>query len=681
MDFCVDHQLDGSATGALLALLQPQTGPDKSIEHIEDQLRIQLQSIFQLMQQGLDHKPCCLLIEDIHLAETGLMDAIAKLANLTGSRPLLLLLSARSDGEPLDPAWRGQFFSAQLTLMELNVFNRQESRQFAMAYASLSDDYRQRCLLRSQGHPLYLEQLLSAADESLDVLPDSILKSIQYHLDRLDIKHLRVAQTLALAGPNIETALLEFLQIDQESLDSLVREQVIVRRDERLSFRHQLMHEVIVQNTLPSRRLALHEKLARYFKLRDTRRYAEHLIHTDAANRVDVMLQSVEAQIGQGRYEEANRLIELALSSLDEKAFKPLRLPQVKVLHRLGHNVKALQLCTDHLETCDNVADCCHFSIEKGRVELLLDRLDDAETSLQQALELAVKQGYQKSRAEIHLLLGNTAFSANRLQQCLRHHKQALELAREQGHDDLVRQALGGLGDAHYSLGRMATAAGYYQQAVEQDSPGSTQAGNRAMLGYCQIFLLEMDLAEHNLTESIRQAERLYDLRGEALARNTESIRLIELGEYRAVLEQTNKALAISQMLGSTRFVLDNLSLLGLVTFYLGNADQARQILQSAWDQCTQEFEGFIGAQIAAYMARACTAPEDQQYWLDEGERLLTTDALSHNHLHFYHQAIEISLANSNPEKARDYADKLQRYTRDESLAWADKAIQQARQV
>jgi DNA-binding SARP family transcriptional activator len=676
-EFCTANELDQANAEALLDLLKPKSAATIAAEKIEDQQRIQQQAVFQLVQRGLDAKPCCLLIEDIHLAESGLMDAIAQLGNLTASRSLLLLLSARSDGEALDPAWRGQFLAAQLTLMELNVFNQQEARQLAAGFTEINEEFRERCLQRAQGHPLFLEQLLSNADDAAEALPDSIRKSIQFHLDRLDIKLQHVALTLALAGPDIDRSLLDFLQIDQASVDSLLKEQILVRRDERLAFCHQLLHEVVVQNTLPSRALTLHEKLAQYYKLRDARRYAEHLIHTDAENRAEVMLKSVEQQIETGCYEEAGRLTELARSLLDEHASRRFALPQIRVLHRLGQNRHALQLCKQYLQTCGQPRERCLLFIEQGRIELLIEQLGEARDSLQQALELVDQHDLDEPVAETYLLLGNVAFSANQLQTCLQHQQQALEHAQRSHNQELVRQALGGLGDAYYSMGRMTTAAGYYQQAVDNDSPGSIQAGNRAMLAYCQIFMLEMEQAAHNSAASIRQAERFYDLRGEALARNIECIRLIESGEYHEAIRQGEKALAIAEKLGATRFILDNLAQLAHAAIRLGEIGRAQQMLEKAWQLCQPDLQGFMGASVAVYMAQTCLGDE-QREWLEKGERLLTDDALSHNHLVFYHKVIELSLANQDTEQARHYAERLRQYTGKEPLPWADAAIRRA---
>lgn len=672
--FCTSHKLDASNAEDLLALLQQKTAIGATVDKIEDRQRVQLQSVFFLVQTVVDEKPLCLSIEDIHLAESGLMDAIAELANMTVGRPLLLLISARSDGEPLDPAWRGQFLTAQLTLMELNLFSQPEAQLLAAGFTHLSQDLRARCLQRAQGHPLFLEQLLSHADEESDVLPDSIRKSIQHHLDRLDIKLQHAAQILALAGLDFDPPLLEFLQINQTSLDSLLKEQILVRHDDRLGFCHQLLHEVVLHNTLPSRRLALHQKLAKYYKLRDAHRHAEHLIQTDAENRAKVMLDAIDEQLASGRYEEAMRLLDLTQSLLDTESFRPFGLSRVKVLQRLGHNVRALQLCDEHLASCEYETECCRFYIEKGRIELLLERLDDAGASLQRALDLAVQFVLGDLTAEIHLLLGNTAFSANRLQQCLQQHRQALDLAQAQDNDELSSQALGGLGDAYYSLGRMVTAAGFYRQAVELDLPGSIQAGNRAMFAYCQVFMLEMQAAEQNTQASIRQAERLYDLRGEALARNIECIRLIESGDNSAAITQGEAALVIAEKLGSTRFILDNLTQLGHAFLRLGEVEKARQRLQQAWQICQQGLNGFMGATVAGYLALSAKDSE-QQYWLEQGERLLTGGALSHNYLNFYHSAIELGLINGNADRARYYADKLKLYTSEESLPWADEAI------
>ena len=71
--------------------------------------------------------------------------------------------------------------------------------------------------------------------------------------------------------------------------------------------------------------------------------------------------------------------------------------------------------------------------------------------------------------------------------------------------------------------------------------------------------------------------------------------------------------------------------------------------------------------------------PERRRSVLEEGEQILRSGAISHNHFWFYRDAMESSLNIGDWEAVEGYAVALEDYTRPEPLSWCDLFIARGR--
>ena len=71
--------------------------------------------------------------------------------------------------------------------------------------------------------------------------------------------------------------------------------------------------------------------------------------------------------------------------------------------------------------------------------------------------------------------------------------------------------------------------------------------------------------------------------------------------------------------------------------------------------------------------------PERRKCVLEEGEAMLRSGAVSHNHFWFYRDAIEVSLDIGDWQEVGRYATALEDYTRPEPLPWCDLFIARGR--
>ncbi len=71
-------------------------------------------------------------------------------------------------------------------------------------------------------------------------------------------------------------------------------------------------------------------------------------------------------------------------------------------------------------------------------------------------------------------------------------------------------------------------------------------------------------------------------------------------------------------------------------------------------------------------MALVTENPERRRGFLEEGEAILRSGAISHNHFWFYRDAIQVSLNIGDWQEVERYAVALEDYTRPEPLPWCD---------
>ena len=114
------------------------------------------------------------------------------------------MLSTRPDEDPIDAAWRARARGCPLTTLDLAPLTDDESRELAASYRSLPAATVDGCIRRAQGHPLFLDQLLRAADAGETAMPASVQALVLSRVEKLgreDRQTLLAASVLGLRFP------------------------------------------------------------------------------------------------------------------------------------------------------------------------------------------------------------------------------------------------------------------------------------------------------------------------------------------------------------------------------------------------------------------------------------------------------------------------------------------------
>jgi len=218
-----------------------------------------------------EKQPLVLMVEDLHWIDPSTVEWLGLVIEQCPTANLLLLMTHRPDFEPPWPT-RGHVLA-----LRLNRLSRRQSQQLTtgvIAEAALSDDVVERIASRSDGVPLFVEELAKSVIEAGSVdsqdIPETLQDSLMARLDRLGDAR-EVAQLSAALGRGFPYELLGAVapmrEVElREGLGRLVETELLYQRGlppkATYTFRHALVQDTAYQSLLESQRQELHGRIA-----------------------------------------------------------------------------------------------------------------------------------------------------------------------------------------------------------------------------------------------------------------------------------------------------------------------------------------------------------------------------------------------------------------------------------
>jgi DNA-binding CsgD family transcriptional regulator/tetratricopeptide (TPR) repeat protein len=252
-------------------LLDPRSAQVENV-HLLDSLRL---AFLEAAAAG----PVLIVFEDLHWVDVSTQDLLTTLAG-TASGRMLLALTFRSDEihrrHPLRTTLAELRRSESARTVDLRplgdhdvealISSRTGSPPPPPLLASI--------LERSQGNPLYIEELLAAEHVSdTSGMPEHLADLLRARVDRLsdDTRHLmRVA---SVDGTSLDTeVLIRVTDRGREDVEASLREaldaNVLRQRTDQLEFRHGLIREAVYDDLLPDERTRTHASVATVLEVR-----------------------------------------------------------------------------------------------------------------------------------------------------------------------------------------------------------------------------------------------------------------------------------------------------------------------------------------------------------------------------------------------------------------------------
>jgi DNA-binding CsgD family transcriptional regulator len=230
-----------------------------------------LECLRELLEQATSRSPVLLVLEDMHWADRSTRDLAVSLAR-TATSPLVLLLTFRADElhrrHPFRSCLSDLSRAAGTERVDLQPLGRDGVTLLVEALTGHRPDAALvgAVLARSEGNPLFVEELL-AADAAGGGVPTGLADLLLARVDGLSEPSRQVLRAASVAGTRVDTPLLSAATATtDEQIEAAVREaldfNVLAQRAGLLEFRHSLLREAVYDDLLPSERTRLHEAIA-----------------------------------------------------------------------------------------------------------------------------------------------------------------------------------------------------------------------------------------------------------------------------------------------------------------------------------------------------------------------------------------------------------------------------------
>jgi tetratricopeptide (TPR) repeat protein len=305
-----------------------------------------------------------------------------------------------------------------------------------------------------------------------------------------------------------------------------------------------------------------------------------------------------------------------------------------------------------------------------------------AMAALDQAQLIAERLGSAGQRSRIHHVRGNLLFAMGDGAACRLEHEAALQQAQHAHDSECEAQALGGLGDAQYLQGRMLTGLDYFSRCVDLcERAGLTKVRipNRCMVGHCLYYANRMQECVAQICLSLEEARRIGQAQAEIFAQESLGLLLTARGDYETAEKALLSGIPLARAAGARRYLSAMLYSLAQVSLAKGAREEAKAHLDEALALAQQTGMAFTGPLVLSGMACAAHDPAQARRALQQGEVALREPCISHCHLHFYRNAVDVSLQWHDWNEALRYAATLENYVRAEPLPWATLVIERAR--
>jgi DNA-binding CsgD family transcriptional regulator/tetratricopeptide (TPR) repeat protein len=590
---------------------EPDELPDRSEPSGADRARMFERWIGFLGRLGTD-APVVAVVDDVQWIDRASRDLITFLVrNLTEER-VAAILTYRADelpsGHPT-AAWLAELSRAPGgSRFDLGRLDRAAVRLQLESIAGnkLPGDLVGRIWHRSEGNPLFVEELLAQAERGAEsARPPSLVDILLARTANLERATRDVLAAVAVATRPVDerllAAVLERTESDlEESLREAIASGILIGDpvDGRYRFKHELLREVVERRLLAGQRRSLHERYAQLLAegtdLADASRAtaaAELAHHWDAAERP---AEAFHAAIAAARAAEGVH----ATSEVHRHYQRALELEPT--LPASAHPTPA-----DQLDLRWRAADAADLDGD----------FEGATILFRKARELVDVDADPTTAGLIHSRLGYLRWVTGDSASALDEHREAVRLVPEAPPSAPRARVLGGLGGALMGAGRWAESKAACEEAIAcAIAAGARVDESRArnMLGSDLVFLGEIEAG----LEQLRQAR--------SIAAQTGPPEMLIVGHFNLALnllaaDHLDEALA-EAMDGreatresglERRYGMDTAALVGDVLLRLGRWDEADEITREGLALDQQELGTiYLGAVRSRLMAlRGDAAP------------------------------------------------------------------------
>jgi class 3 adenylate cyclase/tetratricopeptide (TPR) repeat protein len=571
-----------------------------------------------------EHGTVILIFEDLHWADSGLVDFIEHLMAWARSSPILIVTLARPELLDRRPNWgAGQRNFVSIHLEPL--LDDDMTLLLKSLTSDLPETMRDDIVRRAEGVPLYAVEMVRMLIDRGDLVvdgdgyrwvgqaghidvPDSLHSLIASRLDVLSVDDRLLVQDASVLGKTFTTPALAALtgiaakDLERRLQELARREIFLIDNDPRSPERGQygfvqsLIREVAYQTLSNHDRRERHIAAAKYFE------------SIGEADMIDVVATHYMEAYNNSRKEESEELADRARVTLTDAA---------KRAETLGSPSQALLLFEKALTITSDGPDRTTVLYRAGRAAALAGTLDVAVTHLTSAVDSIEPSADPETIAEIHQQLAKAYFLGGRVEESEKMLVAAIGQL-EDPEDTLAGARL------YTELARMCifnneTAKGEYYTSIAM--PPLERANNIALISECLItrgVAALISARAHEAEALLYGALRLAESHGlvRQQIRALVNIAANQLAIHPAEVMQTaSEGFDLTRRYGiadSHGFLLSNAV---EAVVHLGRWEEARKLLQEGSAEEIGDFSFLVQSGAATFEAYAGD--------LDEAERRL----------------------------------------------------------
>lgn len=543
--------------GALLSLPVPESPALSALDAAERRRKL-FELTLELLRARASQQPLLLLFEDLHWADRPSLDLIDYIAARLDDTPLLLCLCGRPRDD-LNLQMLALPTCTHIILEELAPEASAAMIRAVLRQANLPPDFERQVFDKTQGNPLFVEELLNSliengllthdgqsyqvtGDLSQVRVPDTLQDLLMARIDRLEPPSRDLLQVASVIDRRFAYDILRgiypYRMVDVEMRERLEATiQVDLTRldhpEPELAylFKHALTYEV-AYNSLPfARRRELHERVGDFLELA----HFEHL---------EQYYPVLARHFSQSERWDKTLVYALAAGSQAQELYA---------------NDEALQYyaqaeqCLEKLPLDSYWINAVRLYLNRAKIYRLKGQYDLCEADLNKALAYTQAHHDLRGQAEAYNLLAELRWWQARNEQALQAAHEAFRLASECGNESETLSALRLLGNAHYALGQTRQAMDYFLQAHELARQRNDQVALGWILNSIGVAYLSLEQFERAL-EALQQALKLLEaveLKHRVASCLTNiGITQFHLGQPHAALESYERAIAVGQASG-----------------------------------------------------------------------------------------------------------------------------------
>lgn len=625
---------------AQLATLIPSLGepaPPRQGEAGQGRL---FEALLELLDLLSAERPVVLILEDVHWADRSTRTFIAFLARALREERVQLLMTYRSDElhrrHALRPLLAELDRLDRARRIDLRPLDRDELAEVLrdILGEQPSPAVIERLFARSQGNPLYIEELLAAGLDGRGPTPQSLRDAFLLRIERLSEEARLAARVVAVGRRLREGTIAAIAGLDADRLQDGLREAVsanvlVVGAHGRFQFRHELLREALYDDLLPGERGELHLALAGFIEQSasidaddEVARVTAVATHYAAAGEQASALRATVAAALAGEkiyaYGEvaqaAERAIELWPRVAETERTRELDHVGLLALagraHAMaGESARGEVLIKHALSELDPALDPCRYGslvASLARIQWSSNRGREALATAHEALGMLGADGTEGERVGLLAWLARTRMLRGRYREAIDDAQEALEAAIAAGDRGAEGEALNTLGSAKISLGDLDAGVQCLHRSLEiarsQGDPEalSTAYGNLAdSLRVAGRTAEALAVARDGLAATPARLTRSHDWMTLALSELA-----IEAGDWQLV--RANPGPPASQLTGRVlilRLLRDAELALGE-----GDNDSAVEYLEAAQplvhESSEPQWHGLLGALLAEQRRR-----------------------------------------------------------------------------